>query len=611
MKKTAPSFTGGRLILYFLQGCGRWFAAGILCALGLTLSEMLIPQILRFTIDSVIGSDAAALPPTAAALLNAVGGTDYLRHHLWLVAAAVAAVALLAAGCRYGTNLCNARGGELLMQHMRDRLFSHIQRLPFSWHMQNQTGDIIQRCTSDTEQIKTFISEQLYSVVRIVILMAMTLVFMFSMHVRLALVAAVSIPIILAYSAFFHGRIGRHFRECDENEGVLSTITQENLTGIRVVHAFGREQFEQQRFDRQNRRYADGWVGLMKLLSLFWGTGDLISGLQVLLILCLGATACVRGSLTAGSFIAFLSYNSMLIWPVRQLGRVISEMSKAGVSLERIRYIMNTPPEEDPPGALTPPMDGDITFSHVTFGYDPAHPVVKDVSFTVPGGSTVGILGATGSGKSTLMLLLTGLYPLPEGGGQITVGGVDIARIQRAWLRRHAAIVLQEPFLFSRTLRENIGITREHPEDEELRRAAAVACMEETIGELADGYDTMVGERGVTLSGGQKQRTAMARTLMREAPILIFDDSLSAVDAETDAKIRQGLQSRIGSATVFLISHRISTLMEADLILVLDEGRLVEQGTHSQLIEKGGIYRRIWDIQQRLPDEEEPEEVNA
>ena len=607
MKKTAPPYTGGTLILSFLQGCGRWFTAGLLLALGLTLSEMLIPQILRFTVDSVIGSEAANLPPAVAAWLDAAGGVQALRQHLWWVAVAVTAVALSSALCRYGTNLCNARGGELLMQHMRDRLFSHIQKLPFSWHMQNQTGDIIQRCTSDTEQIKTFISDQLYSVVRIVIMLVMTLFFMFSMHVGLASVAAVSVPIILGYSLFFHGRIGRHFRECDENEGILSTIAQENLTGVRVVRAFGREQFEQERFDRQNRKYADCWVGLMRLMALFWGTGDLISGLQVLVILCLGSVACVRGTLTAGAFIAFLSYNAMLIWPVRQLGRVISEMSKAGVSLERIRYIMNTQPETDPPDAVTPPMDGDIVFSHVTFGYDPARPVLHDISFTVPGGSTVGILGATGSGKSTLMLLLTGLYPLSRDGGHITVGGTDIARIQKAWLRKNAAIVLQEPFLFSRTLRENIGITREHPEEEELRRAAVIACMDDTISDLTEGYDTMVGERGVTLSGGQKQRTAMARTLVREAPILIFDDSLSAVDAETDAKIRKGLQSRIGNATVFLISHRISTLMEADMILVLEEGRLAEQGTHDELLKKNGIYRRIWEIQQKLPEEEEEE----
>ena len=533
MKKTAPPYTGGTLILSFLLGCGRWFTAGLLLALGLTLSEMLIPQILRFTVDSVIGSEAANLPPAVAAWLDAAGGVQALRQHLWWVAVAVTAVALSSALCRYGTNLCNARGGELLMQHMRDRLFSHIQKLPFSWHMQNQTGDIIQRCTSDT--------------------------------------------------------------------------AQENLTGVRVVRAFGREQFEQERFDRQNRKYADCWVGLMRLMALFWGTGDLISGLQVLVILCLGSVACVRGTLTAGAFIAFLSYNAMLIWPVRQLGRVISEMSKAGVSLERIRYIMNTQPETDPPDAVTPPMDGDIVFSHVTFGYDPARPVLHDISFTVPGGSTVGILGATGSGKSTLMLLLTGLYPLSRDGGHITVGGTDIARIQKAWLRKNAAIVLQEPFLFSRTLRENIGITREHPEEEELRRAAAIACMDDTISDLTEGYDTMVGERGVTLSGGQKQRTAMARTLVREAPILIFDDSLSAVDAETDARIRKGLQSRIGDATVFLISHRISTLMEADMILVLEEGRLAEQGTHDELLKKNGIYRRIWEIQQKLPEEEEEE----
>ena len=300
----------------------------------------------------------------------------------------------------------------------------------------------------------------------------------------------------------------------------------------------------------------------------------------------------------------------MLIWPVRQLGRVISEMSKAGVSVDRIMYIMNAPAEQDKPNALTPDMHGDIVFDHVSFGYEGSVAIVHDVSFRIPHGSTFGILGATGSGKSTLMHLLNRLYELPPENGKITIGGVDIADMKASWVRKHIGMVLQEPFLFSRTIAENIGITHRDMSMEEIRRAAQIACVDDAIAEFANGYDTVVGERGVTLSGGQKQRTAIARMLTQQAPIMVFDDSLSAVDSETDAKIRQALHQNLGDSTVILISHRVTTLMQADCIMVLDQGRIAEMGTHDQLMKKGGIYRRIYDLQMDAGKEGEDAERN-
>ena len=390
--------------------------------------------------------------------------------------------------------------------------------------------------------------------------------------------------------------------KCDENEGVLSTIAQENLTGVRVVRAFGREEYEKERFEKQNELYTNAWIKLCRYLSLFWGSGDLISGAQVMLIVILGAVFCVRGEMTAGEYIAFISYNAMLTWPVRTLGRMISEMSKAGVSIDRIRYIMNSPPERDKPGAGAPDMRGDIEFDNVTFSYGGA-PVLDRVSFTVPGGTTFGILGGTGSGKSTLMHLLDRLYELPPENGRITVGGADIADMKGGWLRSNIGMVLQEPFLFSRTIAENIGITRRDMGLADIRRAASIACLDEAITEFTDGYDTIVGERGVTLSGGQKQRAAIARMLARQTPIMVFDDSLSAVDAETDAKIRRELQKHLGASTVILISHRVTTLMQAGRILVLDKGRIAELGSHEELMKKGGIYHRIYDMQMSLSEE--------
>ncbi len=603
MKKTIDQrYTKSSLIIHFLHGNLHFFIFSILAAFGVTLLEMILPQIIRSTVDSVIGSEPFSFPAPITRLLEDWGGAPYFREHLGIIALVIVGIALLAVLCRYANNLMNSKGSEMLMQSMREQLFAHIQKLPFSWHMNNQTGDIIQRCTSDVERVKIFVAEQLISIIRIVILMALSLFFMFSMDVRLSVIAVVSIPIIVSYSAFFHSKIGNHFLECDENEGILSTIAQENLTGVRVVHAFGREKFEKDRFEKQNHYYTNLWVSLMKLMSAFWGAGDLISGLQVMLILVLGSVFCVQGTLSTGEFIAFLSYNSMLIWPVRQLGRVISEMSKAGVSVERILYIMNSPAEEDKPTAGTPDMHGDIVFDHVSFGYDSNVKIIDDVSFSIPQGTTFGILGSTGSGKSTLMHLLNRLYELPENGGKITVNGINITDIQAKHLRKNIGMVLQEPFLFSRTIAENIGITHRDMSMEEIHRAAQIACVDDAIEEFTNGYDTIVGERGVTLSGGQKQRTAIARMLTQKAPIMVFDDSLSAVDSETDAKIRQALRSNLGDSTVILISHRVTTLMQAECIMVMDQGRIAEMGSHQELMEKNGIYRRIYDMQMQIDE---------
>lgn len=602
-------YTRVSLILDFLRGSIKYFVISILSALCVTGLDMLSPQLIRTTVDGILGDNELKLPEFLMNRIASVGGVGYLRDRLWLIGGLLVIMALFSVAFRYLFMLFNARGAESLVETMRNRLFSHIQRLPFSWHMQNQTGDIIQRCTSDVDMVKNFVSEQLTSVFRIVILIILSLFFMFSMNPRLTLVALASIPIIIAYSAYFHSKIGRQFMICDENEGILSTIAQENLTGVRVVRAFGREKYEKDRFEKQNNIYTNLWIKLCGFMALFWGAGDLISGLQVMLIVILGAVFCVRGSMTAGEFIAFISYNAMLTWPVRSLGRMISEMSKAGVSIERIRYIMNSDAEQDKPEAElaeegTPEMRGDIEFHNVSFSYGDA-PILSDISFKIPQGTTFGILGGTGSGKSTLMHLLNRLYDLPKENGRITIGGVDIADMKGSWVRSHIGMVLQESFLFSRTIAENIGITRRGMSLSDIRWAASIACVDEAISEFSKGYDTVVGERGVTLSGGQKQRTAIARMLTQRTPIMVFDDSLSAVDSETDAKIRQALKRNLGDSTVILISHRVTTLMQAECILVLDKGRVAELGSHEELIKKkDGIYRRIYDMQMTLPEEE-------
>ena len=582
------------------------FGLGLLCSMLNTAFNSLTPQIIRMTVDSIIGSEELPGWFTALGLQRLLQGDT--AQVLLLAAAAVLAAAILSGIFSFLARINTARASENAIKSLRDALYGHIQKLPFSWHTAHQTGEIIQRCTSDVEVIRNFVSAQMVEVFRIVFLIVMTMAIMFSMNVKISLVVAVFIPIIALYSFFFSSKISKRFMDADIAEGKLSSTVQENLTGVRVVRAFGRENFEIERFDERNNHFADLWIRLGHMMTTYWSTGDFIMALQVLTVICVGTVSAVHGEITLGEFLAFVSYNATLTWPVRSLGKILAEMSKTGVSLERVSYILLAEPEHDPPRALQPPMDRDISFEHVTFGYENQKPVLDDVTFTIPAGSTFAILGGTGSGKTTLMHLLNRLYDLEPGCGRITIGGVDISRIGRGYLRKNVAIVLQEPFLFSRTIRENIGITaQERDRDamlEYVRAAARSACVDEAIEGFAQGYETVVGERGVTLSGGQKQRVAIARMLTQTAPVMIFDDSLSAVDAETDAKIRQQLKEKMGSATTILISHRITTLMQADRILVLDNGRVADLGTHEELIARPGIYRDIYEIQMNNADRE-------
>ena len=596
--------TKTNLILHFLAGSKRYFVLSMIFAGLVSLLDMVNPIIISYTVDSVIGTKPSTLPGSVNSLIDTLGGVSTLRAHPAWIAAAVLTVGLCAAVCRYAFRTMNARGAETFVRKMRDDLFSHIMYLPYTWHSENSTGDIIQRCTSDVNTIKRFISEQLVQLFRTVIMITLALVFMGRIHFRVMLGSAVMIPVIVIYSLIFHVKIGTAFEKVDVEEGVLSSIVQENLTGVRVVRAFGREVYERGRFEKQNSYYTSFWIRLMTITSMYWSVADILTGLQILFIILFGSVACIHGTLTVGGFIAMASYNMMLVWPVRQLGRVISEMSKAGISIERLRYIMNSETEADPEDALEPPMDRDIVFEHVTYAYANApSPVLKDVSLTIPAGSTLGILGGTGSGKSTLMYLLDHLYDLGPDNGRITVGGIDVANIKKDYLRSNIGMVLQEPFLFSRSLSENIGIAGHERNMDEIRRAAKIANIDDAISSFTAGYDTFVGERGVTLSGGQKQRTAIAQMLIGKPLIMIFDDSLSAVDAETDMKIRHAIQENTGTSTVILIAHRITTLMNADHIIVLDKGKIREQGTHEELLRKNGLYRRIYDLQTAGIDE--------
>jgi hypothetical protein len=589
--------TNRELVWHFLRGSKAYFIIAIVCISLMNLLALIVPRVISYTVDTLITGKESDLPAFIVDAIESIGGSAYIREHLYLIAVFLMVIGALSALCNYLYRYYNNKGAETLVETMRNEIFAHIARLPFSWHTKNQTGDIIQRCTSDVDAVKNFVSGQLTEVFRVVLMVAFSLYFMFTINVKLALIAVILIPINIAYSAYGHKRMGKIFEEADVEEGKLSAVVQENLTGVRVVRAFGRELFEKERFEKQNHDYWKMWIRLDWVLAWFWSIGTLLLNLQTMIVVVLGAVYAVRGEMLAGEYIAFFSYNIMLTWPIRLLGRLISGLSRSEIATDRIRYIMNSEPEKDEGKKQRPEMTGDIVFNNVSFAYDESKEIVKDVSFRIKGGTTVGILGGTGSGKSTLMHLLNRLYELPKENGSITISGVDIKDIEVGYLRENVGMVLQEPYLFSRTLAENIALGGTNAEIEDIKEAAGTASLLETIENFKEGFETTVGERGVTLSGGQKQRTAIARMIIGKSPIMVFDDSLSAVDAETDAKIRKGLMEKGKDSTVIIISHRITTLMAADNILVLDKGRLVESGTHDELIKNTGIYRKIYDIQ--------------
>lgn len=593
-----------KMLYTFIKDFRCFYVLAIIFTMLAIVFNYLMPQVIRLIVDVISGAKKLSMPKFLLDYINRQGGSEFIKDNLLLCAGASLLLAVLSGIFTFLYRYCMAKASEGTIRKLRNHLFDHIQKLPYSWHVKNQTGDIIQRCTSDVETIKNFLSIQFIEMVRTVFLLTFSLTLMFMMNVKLSVIATAFIPVVVAYSAIFFKKIADRFKYADEAEGALSAMVQENFTGVRVVRAFGRQAYEIENFDTKNDYFANYWIKLGYLLSKYWGIGDLVSGLQVMLIIVLGAIEAANGVITLGEFLVFVFYNSMLVWPVRQFGRILSEMSKTSVSLSRIKEIVSEEQENDTPDAISPHMNKDIEFKNVSFEYDGQKPVLKNISFKIKAGTTFGILGGTGSGKSTIMYLLDRLYELPEGKGSIEIGGVDIRKIKLNHLRSNIGFVLQEPFLFSKTIQQNIDAFKGTNSIEEIRHFAEVAAVDDAIMGFSKGYDTIVGERGVTLSGGQKQRVAIARMLMQHSPVMIFDDSLSAVDSETDSKIRSSLKENTSSSTVILVSHRITTLMNADVILVLEDGQISEMGTHKELLEnENGIYRKIYDIQSSLETE--------
>ena len=594
----------------FMKGSGWKYAGSILSIVVSVLTSFLSPLLIAGAVDAVTdtlngnGANPVNLPGFLAGWFNARGGAEYAARHVWMLAALLVAVSLIGGLFQYLKGKWSAEASETIAERMRNRLYGHLQAMDYDYHVKAQTGDLIQRCTTDVDTVRRFLASQITEIFRTVIMVVLALSLMSAIHVKLTLISLVLIPPLFGLAFWFFHWVQKLFREADEADGRLSAMLQESLTGVRVVRAFGRQRYESDRFTVCADEVHDKSMRISHVMAIYWAGSDMLSMTQTGMTLLFGILFAVRGEITTGNVLTFVSYISMLIWPIRQLGRILQDLGKSMVAMKRLYEVLDAPAEQDTPGASEAPLYETIEFRHVAFGYD-GQPVLKDVSFTVKPGQTVAILGATGSGKSTMMNLLQRLYDVK--GGEILIGGWDIKTIEKKYLRSRVGYVLQEPFLYSRSIRDNLTITGADISDERIRRAAEVTHSDGFIRQFKEGYDTMVGERGVTLSGGQKQRVAIARTLLRDNDILILDDSLSAVDTETDRAIREALVEGRGSGgrvpTTFIISHLLTTLADADLILVLEDGRIAQQGTHEQLIRQEGLYRKVYRIQAALEDE--------
>ncbi len=590
-----------RLLVKLITTNSWTYAGAVICTIFSVFINFITPLLFAETIDSILGGKPSGLPAFLKGLWAWLGDRSYLVHNLWIVGLILVLLNIVNGLFSYYKGRWSAVASENIALTLRDKLYTHLQHLPFSFHVKAETGDLIQRCTSDVETVRRFLSVQLVEAVNTVLMLTMAFLILWGRNPMITLYSMIMIPVLFLTAFIFFKKITVSFQRADESEGKMSAVLQENLTGVRVVRAFGRQQHEVEKFDAVSEDYRGKAFKLIGMLSVYWSSADLLSMLQIMATLLLCIWYAIQGVITVGTLVVFISYVGMLLFPVRQLGRILSDAGKAKVSMKRIREILNNPMEEPETDALRPPLSGDIVFDNVVFSYDESRPILNHLSCVIKAGQTVAILGSTGSGKSTMVHLLQRLFE-PQT-GSIQIGGIPICKIDRKYLRSRVGLILQEPFLFSKTIRENVGIAKADPSREEIERVAQAASAHGFIMASEKGYDTLVGERGVTLSGGQKQRIAIARTLMKDNDILIFDDSLSAVDTETDMQIRAALRKRAHKATTIIISHRITTLSEADCILVLDQGKVVDQGTHEELCSRPGLYQRINQIQTALEDE--------
>lgn len=590
-----------RFVLNYMQGLRLKYTLAILCIIFAAMFSFTTPLIIRFTVDSVLGGKPADLPLGLGELLNRWGAVPYVVMHLWLAGLAVVIVSSIAHSFTYLRGKLSAQVSEEFARRLRNSLYDHIQNLPYSWHSRVQTGDIIQRCTSDLDTIRRFIGLQLVQLGRGIFMALLILPIMLSLDVRMTLVSTVVVPVIFIYAYVFFRQVRKRFQAADEAEGYMTTVLEESLNGIRVVRAFAREEYEVARFERSADDYRHKCRKLITVLAWYWASSDAICLMQIAAVFIIGIGSVIRGEITLGTLLAFSTYIGMLLWPIREMGRILTDLGRALVSIGRLKEILDTPAEVMEGSFHLPEnarLKGKIEFRNLSFTYEGGNPILSGIDLKIEAGETIALLGATGAGKSTLTNLIPRLFD--DYSGQILIDGIDIVGFDRQELRRQIGIVLQEPFLYSRSIAENLGIAIPGVSREKVESSAREAALHECVAEFDQGFDTVIGERGITLSGGQRQRCAIARALILDPAILILDDALSAVDSETEQIIQRNLLHRKGKATTIIITHRLTGVSLADRIVVLEHGRIAQIGSHDELIRVPGVYQRIWNIQHQL-----------
>ncbi len=574
----------------------KYLISSITAIIVASICNLIVPLVVGFTIDRILMDKYVKIPTNLENFYNNLGGRDYLLKNLWIIGLILLIITLVRGICEYISDIHIAKVAENGAENMRSTLFSHLQRLPYAWHVKAETGDLVQRCTSDVEGIRRFLNNQLLRIISSITMILVSVIVMVGLDWPLSIVALSVTPVLFVSSFVYFRRRRVQFELWDEAEGELSNRLQESLTGMRVIKAFDRKEFELEQLEETHQELYDYSIKQYNIMSNFWFFSDLLSNIELALIVIIGTIRVITFGLSLGTLIVFISYADRLLTHLRILARVIADIGKAQISFGRLKEILDAEPESDDIGLLEPNLIGKITFNKVSFQYpDGTEPVIQNINLQIEPGQTIGILGPTGSGKSSLLLLLQKLY-LPNS-GTLAFDDLPVEQINRYTLRKQVGLILQESYIYSRSIGENIRLPKPEASEQNIRRYARIAHLADDIEQFSEGYDTVVGERGITLSGGQKQRLAIARTLIRDCPILIFDDSLSAVDTETDREIRKSLKSRPQGTTTIIVSHRISSIYDADQIFVLEDGKLTQSGTHQDLLLEEGLYKRVYQIQ--------------
>ena len=585
------------------------------------VARMLEPKVLQIVVDKVIvyflsggKTDASGGDSVARMFYSFLPELRADNLHIILIYLGVIflVISFARAVLMFSSSAITASSTEKAVKKLKDRLFSHLQQLPLAYHSKTPTGELIQRCTGDVETIRKFANMHLVEALRMLALFVCAFYMMVTVNVTYAFIAVAIVPLITFWSIYFFSRESKVWTEHEKMQDKLTSIAQENLSGIRVVKAFAKEQYEIDKFTRQNLEKRKWGVTLIKLHSKFWPSSDFLVQSQIAISIFAGGYFALTNQITVGEYVAFFSYASLVTWPMRRLGQLVSEMGMTSVAIQRVYSILDSE-EEDYSGSRNDgrKLKGSIEFENVSFKYvkDEKNHILNNITFKVKEGEKIALLGSTGSGKSTIISLLMRFYE-PDS-GIIKIDGKNINEYSRSYLRSRFGVVLQKPFLFSTTIKDNIAYVKPDTEIEEVIHSAKAASIHDIIEEaFPDSYDTVVGEKGVTLSGGQKQRVTIARTLLKKPDIFVLDDSTSSVDSETEFEIQKALRNILRGKTTFVIAHRITSIQDCDRIIVLDKGRIIESGTHYELILNNGFYKKIYDIQVKIEDEIKQDELD-